>query len=57
MKEWKFNPEHETYKPDDPEVQNDEILYSLVVEGGLDICKKCGKGEVDLDQKCERIEV
>lgn len=51
---WVFNPAHELYKADDPELQNDEFLYFQVVEGGLGICKKCGKMEVDLDEECEK---
>lgn len=54
IREWKFNPEHELYKADDPEVQNNEFLYSQVAEGGLCICKKCGKAESQLNEKCER---
>jgi len=52
-KHWEFNPEHELYKVDDPEVQADEWLYDHVSED-IGICKKCGKMEVQLDEPCVR---
>lgn len=48
---WIFNPDHECYKLDDPEVQNDEWLYDKVFNG-IGICKKCGKIEVQLNEPC-----
>lgn len=45
-------PIHELYTTNDPEVQNDETLYSQVVEGGLHVCKRCHKVEAQLSEEC-----
>jgi len=45
--------DHVLYKPEDfneREKNQGNVLYKLVVEGGLGICKMCGAGEAELDE-------
>lgn len=43
---------HNLYKPKDftaEQIDRREKVAIMVVEGGLEICKDCGAGEMDLD--------
>lgn len=46
-------PDHVLYRPDDPEIQDNEFLLNLV-KNGISICKKCGKCESRLSEPCNR---
>lgn len=45
------DPDHVLYRPDDPEMQDNEFLLDRV-ENGICICKKCGKCESQLSEPC-----
>lgn len=45
--------DHVYYKPEDfneREKNQGNVIYDLVVNGGLKICKMCGAGEAELDE-------
>jgi len=51
------NFEHEFYTDEDfnmDEVMSDNVLFNMVVFGGLKICKRCGQGEGRLDPYCPK---
>lgn len=45
--------QHELIKPSDPHM-HDEDSSCAICDGGLAICKRCGKAEIELDEPCER---
>jgi len=34
----------------DEEIDRENVIAKLVIEGGLQICKRCGAAEIELDQ-------
>jgi len=49
---------HDLYEPSDftqEEIERDNQLARLVIDGGLGICKKCGASEIELEKPCKRV--
>ena len=50
--------DHQLYKPEDfteEDYQNGNQIACLVIDGGLAICKVCGRGEAELDEPCTKM--
>lgn len=49
---WKMNKDHVLYRDNDPDAPDCiKDIHGAVV---LDLCRRCGKGEIELDGPCER---
>lgn len=53
-----MNPNHELYTAADfqhmsGQEYEDSPIVSLVLDGGLSICKRCGEAEAGLDNPCK----
>lgn len=48
--------QHDIIKPSDPHTHSEEVRCAIC-DGGLAICKRCGRAEAELDEPCEPVPI
>jgi hypothetical protein len=48
--------QHDIIKPSDPHTHSEDVRCAIC-DGGLAICKRCGRAEAELDEPCEPVPI